>query len=266
MGSGLALQAREHGFEVMGLDPQGVHPELQAAGVEPMTALSDITSSLAPPRVVFLYVPAGPDVDTLLDNLVHVLAPGDVIVDGGSSYWSDSIRRHARLARQGLELVDAGTSGVLERACFMVGGTDAAVACVEPIFKTLAVAGGYVHAGPPGAGHFTKLVHDGIELGMLKALGEGIERMREYESDLDLAGILACWRHGSVIRGSLIEVMHDELVKHGHLDDVSSFFEDEVSSPVAVLGRRFKTRAAARARPLLRHRMAMKAPRPVRNR
>jgi 6-phosphogluconate dehydrogenase len=230
MGGGLALQARDRGFEVVGLDPSGVHPELQAAGVEPMTALSDLTSALAPPRVVFLYIPAGPGVDTLLDELVPVLSPGDVIVDGGNSYWGDSIRRHKRIAPHAIELVDACTSGGLEGArhgaCFMVGGTVEAVAQVEPIFKALAVEGGYVHAGPPGAGHFTKLVHNGIEFGMLQAIGEGIELLRKYESELDLAGVLSCWRHGSVIRGWLIDLMHEEILKYGGLDEVSSFVED----------------------------------------
>lgn len=230
MGGGLALQAREKGFEVIGLDPSGVRPELQAAGVEPITALSDITSSLAAPRVVFLYIPAGPDVDTLLDQLVTVLAPGDVIVDGGNSYWGDSIRRHDRLAAHKIELVDAGTSGGIEGArhgaCFMVGGTDEAIARIEPIFRSLAIGGGYVHAGPPGAGHFTKLVHNGIEFGMLQAIGEGVELLREYRNELDIAGVLACWCHGSVIRGWLIELMHQEFVLHGGLDEVSSFVED----------------------------------------
>lgn len=230
MGGGLALQAREKGFEVIGLDSSGVRPELQAAGIEPITALSDITSSLAAPRVVFVYIPAGPAVDTLLDQLVTVLAPGDVIVDGGNSYWGDSIRRHDRLAAHEIELVDAGTSGGIEGArhgaCFMVGATGEAIARVESIFQALAVGGGYVHAGPPGAGHFTKLVHNGIEFGMLQAIGEGIELLREYRNELDIAGVLSCWRHGSVIRGWLIDLMHEALVKHGGLDEVSSFVED----------------------------------------
>jgi len=166
----------------------------------------------------------------VIDELVPFLDPGDVIVDGGNSYWGDSIRRQRRIAPSGVELVDLGTSGGVDGArrgaCFMAGGEPAAVARVEPILRALAVEGGYVHAGPPGAGHFTKLVHNGIEFGMLQAIGEGVDLLERYRDPLDIAAVLSCWRHGSVIRGWLIDLMQQQYARAGGLDEIPSFVED----------------------------------------
>ena len=230
MGGGLALHAREVGFRVVGLDVRGLRAELLAASVEEVRTMDALRAALAPPRAVFLYVPAGPPVDALLDALAPVLDTGDVVVDGGNSYWGDSIRRHARLAARGIALVDLGTSGGVEGArrgaCFMVGGERAAVARVEPILSALAVEGGYVHAGPPGAGHFTKLVHNGIEFGMLQAIGEGVDLLERYHDRLDIAAVLSCWRNGSVIRSWLMDLMHTAYVAEGGLERVPPFVED----------------------------------------
>jgi 6-phosphogluconate dehydrogenase len=230
MGGGLALEARSKGMRVVGYDPAGLHPELHDAGVIGATTLIELAHALARPRAVLLYIPAGPDVDHVLDALTHVLSRGDVIVDGGNSYWGDSIRRAQRLAELGFELVDAGTSGGVEGArrgaCFMVGGTRAAVARVEPLLKDLATAGGYVHAGPPGAGHFTKLVHNGIEFGMLQAIGEGVDLLEHFRDQLDIPAVLACWRHGSVIRGWLMDLMDQQYATAGGMDRVPPFVED----------------------------------------
>ncbi|HEU4648382.1 MAG TPA: NADP-dependent phosphogluconate dehydrogenase [Gemmatimonadales bacterium] len=232
MGGGLALQAAEKGMRVIGFDPAGLRPELEAAGVTSVTLLTDFRMTLASPRAVFLYVPAGPLVDQLIDQLAVVLEPGDVIVDGGNSYWGDSIQRYARLKPTGIRFVDLGTSGGVEGArhgaCFMAGGTRPAVARIEPILKELAVPGGYVHAGPPGAGHFTKLVHNGIEFGMLQAIGEGVDLLEHYQGGgpLDVAGVLSCWRHGSVIRSWLIDLIHEQYVKEGGLGNVPPYVDD----------------------------------------
>jgi 6-phosphogluconate dehydrogenase len=230
MGGGLALQAREKGMRVVGFDPVGPRPELEAAGAISVKALGDLAAALEPPRAVFLYIPAGPAVDTLLHELEVVLQRGDVIVDGGNSYWGDSVKRHDRLAPHGLELVDLGTSGGVEGArhgaCFMAGGVDAAMARIAPLLVELAVPGGYVHAGPPGAGHFTKLVHNGIEFGMLQAIGEGMDLLERFGRKLDIPNVLSCWGHGSVIRSWLIELMHQQYVAHGGLADVPPYVED----------------------------------------
>jgi 6-phosphogluconate dehydrogenase len=230
MGGGLALQARERDMRVVGVDPAGLRPELSSAGVEGARDVAELAAQLAPPRAVFLYVPAGPAVDHLIDQLAPHLAAGDVIVDGGNSYWGDSIRRHQRLAASGVQLVDLGTSGGVDGArrgaCFMAGGEPAAIARVEPILRALAVEGGYVHAGPPGAGHFTKLVHNGIEFGMLQAIGEGMALLERYRDRLDIASVLSCWRHGSVIRSWLVDLMHEQYVRAGGMASIPSYVED----------------------------------------
>ncbi|HEY5926508.1 MAG TPA: decarboxylating 6-phosphogluconate dehydrogenase [Kofleriaceae bacterium] len=230
MGGGLALQARRKGMRVVGYDPHAMRDELVQAGVTGIAALADFATTLAAPRAVLVYVPAGPLVDRLLDELADVLSPGDVIVDGGNSYWGDSIQRAERLAARGLELVDAGTSGGTEGArhgaCFMIGGTPAGVARVEPLLQELAVPGGYVHAGPPGAGHFTKLVHNGIEFGMLQAIGEGVDLLERYRDRLDIAAVLACWRNGSVIRSWLVDLMHQQYASAGGMAQIPAFVED----------------------------------------
>jgi 6-phosphogluconate dehydrogenase len=172
-------------------------------------------------------------VDRVLDDLTACLEEGDVVVDGGNSYWGDSIRRHQRLNEKGLSFIDLGTSGGIEGAeggaCFMAGGDPDAVRRIEPILKALAVEGGYVHAGPPGSGHFVKLVHNGIEFGMLQAIGEGmalLECYRANRSRIDVAEVLRCWCHGSVIRSWLVELMARSYREEGGLKKVPPYVED----------------------------------------
>jgi 6-phosphogluconate dehydrogenase len=224
-----------------------------------------------------LYVPAGPPVDAVLTQLSDVLTPGDIIADGGNSYWGDSIRRHARLKEKGIHFVDAGTSGgpegALDGACFMVGGETEPVAAIEPLLRQLAVEGGYVHAGKPGSGHYVKLVHNGIEFGMLQAIGEGMDLLAHYREPLPVTDILRCWEHGSVIRSWLIELMEKMYGENGKLDAVPSYVEDtgevnwlvddalhmEVPIPVItqavvqLLASRDKNHDASRAIAMMRH-------------
>ncbi|MFB6372158.1 MAG: NAD(P)-binding domain-containing protein [Bradymonadaceae bacterium] len=176
IGGGLARQALDRGITVVGHDQNPPREDLRDAGLEFVDEPEGFRDRLSPPRRIFMYVPAGDIVDTVLDQLTDALEDGDVIVDGGNSYWGDSIRRQRRLsAEHDLHYVDMGTSGgspgAEEGACFMAGGTDEAFDLVEPILDALSVEGGYVHCGPPGAGHFVKLVHNGIEFGMLQAIG-----------------------------------------------------------------------------------------------
>ncbi len=230
MGGGLALQARERGIKVVGYDAQALRPELAATGVIDVPDLSGLRRELSQPRAIFLYIPAGPAVDELLDQLAPELEPGDVIVDGGDSYWGDSIARHARLATRGLELVDLGTSGGVEGArrgaCFVVGGRRQGVERIEAILLELATTGGYVHAGPPGAGHYAKLVHTGIEFGMLQAIAEGIDLLERAPTQLDVNALLSAWRHGSLIRGWLLELMQKAYASEGGLANVPPYVED----------------------------------------
>ncbi len=230
MGGGLALQAREKGIRIVGFDPAGLRPELEQAGVVGIRALRDFAKALEAPRAVFAYIPAGPAMDTLIAELGEVLDKGDIIVDGGNSYWGDTIKRAQKLALKGIELVDCGTSGGVDGArhgaCFMVGGSDTAVARIEPMLIDLAVKDGYVHAGPVGSGHFTKLVHNGIEFGMLQAIGEGLDLLERSILPLQIENVLKCWRNGSVIRSWLIDLMHQQYAKTDNINKIPPFVED----------------------------------------
>jgi 6-phosphogluconate dehydrogenase len=230
MGSNLSLQAIEKGMKVAGFDIKGVSNELIQAGVIKVGKLDEFRNVLPTPRIIFLYIPAGPIVDQTIDKLASCLEKGDIIADGGNSYWGDSIRRHQRLTSQGIHFIDLGTSGGVggarQGACFMAGGENKPVAKIEPILLKLCVPGGYVHAGPPGAGHFIKLVHNGIEFGMLQAIGEGVALLENYQDKLDIAEVLRCWRHGSVIRSWLVDLMEEAYRSNKGMEKIPSYIED----------------------------------------
>ncbi len=205
MGGNLALQALGKGLRVVGSSLGGAPDEVVEAGLVDIDSLAGFKERLSPPRPVFVYIPAGPAVDRVLDDLGAELEEGDVLVDGGNSYWGDSIRRHRRLKEKEIHEVDLGTSGGVQGArhgaCFMASGEEEAIARVEPILRGLAVEGGYVYAGPPGAGHFVRLVHSGIEFGMLQAIGEGVDLLKLYRDRLKIAEVLRTWNHGSIVPG-----------------------------------------------------------------
>jgi 6-phosphogluconate dehydrogenase len=230
MGASLARQALEKGLRVAGFTLGGVPAELRDMGLRAADEAADLRRLLKKPRVVLLYVPAGKAVDDVVDELLPGLQRGDVIADGGNSYWGDSIRRARTLRRLGIDFLDVGTSGGVggarHGACFMVGGREQAVARVEPILTRLAVEGGYVHAGASGAGHFTKLVHNGIEFGMLQAIGEGLDLLEAYPERLPVADVLRCWRHGSVIRSWLVDLMERAYREQRGVSAVPPLVED----------------------------------------
>ena len=219
MGGNLARLAVRHGMRVVGY-ARGRGPRI-GAGFRRAKDLAELCRGLPRPRRILLYVPAGPVVDGLLEGLAALLDRGDVVADGGNSYWGDSMRREAALARRGISFIDVGTSGGIagatSGACFMVGGRADGVRRFAPILKRLAVPGGYVHVGGPGAGHFVKLVHNGIEFGMLQAIGEGVALLARHPSGLAIGEVLACWRHGSVIRSWLIDLMEEQFRRQGGL-------------------------------------------------
>jgi 6-phosphogluconate dehydrogenase len=277
IGGNLARQALDKGFRVVGYTLGGPPEDMVRAGLVPVDRLNGLRAELAAPRRIFLYVPAGPAVDEVLADLAAVVEAGDVVVDGGNSYWGDSMRRHRRLAARGVHFVDVGTSGGIpgarHGACMMAGGEAAAVALIEPIVRRLVVEGGFVHAGPPGAGHFTKLVHNGIEFGMLQAIGEGIDLLEGYRDKLPVADVLRCWRHGSVIRSWLIDLIEEGYREKSGLDAIPPVVEDtgevnwlvddalhmEIPTPViaqsviALLASRDDRRRWARAIAVMRH-------------
>ena len=230
MGGNLARQALEKGTRVVGFTRHGAPPDMIEAGLVEVRSYEDLKAQLTPPRIVFLYIPSGPAVDKILDELAQEVDEGDILVDGGNSYWGDSIRRHRRLKEKGINFVDLGTSGGVEGArhgaCFMAGGEQEAIDRVEPILLELATDGGYVRAGPPGAGHFTKLVHNGIEFGMLQAIAEGVGLLERYHDRLERAEVLSCWRHGSVIRSWLIDLMEEAYRAEGGTEKIPAYVED----------------------------------------
>lgn len=230
MGANLALQALEKGVQIVGFDLKEVPEELISAGLVRIHSLDGFREKLTPSRAIFIYIPAGPAVDRAIDDILPHLDKGDILIDGGNSYWGDSIRRYRSLSEKGINFVDLGTSGGVEGArhgaCFMAGGDKNAIARIEPLLLELATPSGYVHAGPPGAGHFTKLVHNGIEFGMLQAIGEGIDLLENYRDKLNVADVLRCWRHGSVIRSWLVDLMESAYRSEGGLEAIPPYVED----------------------------------------
>jgi 6-phosphogluconate dehydrogenase len=188
-------------------------------GAEPSHSLAGILAALPRPRVIWVMVPAGDPTEKTLFALAEQAEPGDILIDGGNSNWRDTKRRAEAVRAHGLELLDAGTSGGvwgLEVGyCLMVGGAEPAVRHCEPIFRSLAPKDGYMHVGPSGAGHFTKMVHNGIEYGLLQAYAEGFEILHASEFPIDLAGVAALWNHGSVVRSWLLELLERAYAQEG---------------------------------------------------
>jgi 6-phosphogluconate dehydrogenase len=195
------------------------------------SSLEDLVGQLEPPRAVWLMIPAGDPTEEAVRELVGLLGEADVIVDGGNSNFRDSKRRAGLAAEKGIGYIDAGVSGgiwgLANGYCLMVGGEDDPVAFLEPAFKTLAPEDGYAHVGPSGAGHFVKMVHNGIEYGLMQAYAEGFDVMNSSEFDLDLHEIAGIWRYGSVVRSWLLELLHSALEAEGNdLKHIAGYVED----------------------------------------
>ena len=265
MGGNMTVRLLRGGHDVVVFNrsPEPVERAVQAGAVS-SSSLTDLVEKLDAPRVVWLMVPAGEVTETAVRELKGLLAPGDVVVDGGNSFYRDSMRRAGELEAAGIRFVDCGTSGGIwgldNGYCLMVGGDSEAVKLVEPALLTLAPEGGYAHVGRSGAGHFTKMVHNGIEYGMLQAYGEGFEILERSEFDLDLQQVASIWRYGSVVRSWLLELLRDALEKdpgleriEGYVDDsgegrwtVQAAIDEDVSAPVIALSlfSRFASRQA----------------------
>jgi 6-phosphogluconate dehydrogenase len=200
-------------------------------GSKAATDAEDIVRKLDAPRVVWIMVPAGKPVDDTIASLLPGLSRGDVIIDGGNSNFHDSMRRGAELRQKGIEFVDSGTSGGiwgLENGyCLMIGASDEAFKLCEPIFKTLAPPDGYAHMGPTGSGHYVKMIHNGVEYGMLQAYAEGYEILHSSKDfKLDLHKIAAVWNHGSVVRSWINELAEIAFKKDSDLADLKGFVAD----------------------------------------
>lgn len=258
MGGNIALRLMAGGHVCMAYD----HDPLQAgkfaaAGVETVQDLPELVAALARPRAVWIMLPAGDATETAIHTLSLLLSPGDIIIDGGNTFWEDDVRRAAQLAERGIDYVDAGTSGGiwgLERGySLMIGGSPECVAYLDPLFKSLAPGidsavrtqarqggdqrpeNGYVHAGPHGAGHFAKMVHNAIEYGMMQAFAEGFDILRNAtglveqggaQFQFNLADIAETWRRGSVVSSWLLDLIADALAKDGTLRHLEGQVDD----------------------------------------
>ncbi len=222
MGAGMAERLRQAGHEVVGYDR---NPD-----VSDVESLQALVHALDPPRVVWVMVPAGDPTEATLRDLAGLVATGDILVDGGNSYYKDSVRRGKELGERGVHFLDAGTSGGIWGLevgfCLMVGGAREPFATVEPVFRALAPEDGYAHVGPSGAGHFSKMVHNGIEYGMLQAYAEGFDLLHASDFGLDLGQLAALWNHGSVVRSWLLELAERALIKDPKLETLGAYVED----------------------------------------
>ena len=226
-------------------------------------SISEVVDKLSHPRVTWIMLAAGSTVDKYINKLKEILSPGDIVIDGGNTYYKDDIRRGDQLAKSGIKFMDAGVSGGIwglkKGYCLMIGGDKDTYQYLEPIFKTLAPEKGYLFCGGIGAGHFVKMVHNGIEYGMMQAYGEGFDILEAspYGKSLDYAAVSHLWNQGSVVRSWLLELMESAFAKEPNLSDIRGYVEDSgegrwtiqqaietgVSAPVIALSlmRRFRS-------------------------
>jgi 6-phosphogluconate dehydrogenase len=231
MGGNMTLRLIRKGHDVVAFDPSDeARSRAGQAGAKAADSLEDLVSGLDAPRAVWIMVPAGPITDQTLDHMAGLMSEGDVIIDGGNSNWKESITHAEQLKTKGIALLDCGTSGGvwgLENGyCLMVGGQREMFDRVEAVFRALAPPGGYAYVGRSGAGHFVKMVHNGIEYGLLAAYGEGFEILRYSDFDLQLPSIAAIWRYGSVVRSWLLELLVEAYQKDPDLSTVRGWVED----------------------------------------
>ena len=223
------VRNEEHRAVAGNRSPAPVDEAVQS-GAEGAYSMGEMVEKLTPPRVIWVMVPAGDATEQALLEFAGLMDEGDTLIDGGNSYFRDSIRRAKMLQEKGLRFLDAGTSGGvwgLELGyCLMIGGDRDAYEHVEPAFKTLAPENGYAYLGEAGAGHFTKMVHNGIEYGMLQAYAEGFEILQKSQYAFDLKAISSLWNQGSVVRSWLLQLAHNAFEKDANLDRVRGYVED----------------------------------------
>lgn len=225
MGLNLVQNLIHHQHQVVAYD---LNTELvaQAAecGAEAAASTELLIAKLDKPRIVWMMVPAGKIVDSVIESLTPLLESGDILIDGGNSHYKDSIARAARLAEQGIHYFDAGTSGGMEGAhnggCFMIGGNRDVFSGIEPLFKDMAVENGYLYAGESGSGHFLKMVHNGIEYGMMQSIAEGFEVLEKSAFDFNYEDVARVWSNGSVIRSWLMELTQNAFSKDPKLEGI----------------------------------------------
>jgi 6-phosphogluconate dehydrogenase len=265
MGMNMVRRLLQGGHEVVAYNrtPQKTR-EIAGEGAAAAYSLPEVVDKLNAPRVVWMMLPAGPAIDEHLVQLKELLSPGDMVIDGGNTYYKDDIRRADSLLEKGIGFMDVGVSGGIWGLkvgyCLMIGGPGASYHALEPVLKSLAPKEGYLYCGPTGSGHFVKMVHNGIEYGMMQAYAEGFQILERspYAKTLNYAEVAHLWNQGSVIRSWLLELAEAAFEKDGKLDDIRGYVEDSgegrwtvnqaietgVSAPVITLSlmNRFRSR------------------------
>ena len=234
MGGNMAQRVLTGGHHIVAFDPQPLAVKAaEGNGADGASCLDELVSKLTVPRAVWVMVPDGAPTESTIKSLAELLSDGDMILDGGNSNFNDSIRRSKELAESGIEFMDVGTSGgvwgLTEGYSMMVGGSDEAFARIEPLIQTLAPSptSGYGHVGPAGAGHYVKMVHNGIEYGLMQAYAEGFELMNAREDmALDMAQIAEIWREGSVVRSWLLDLTAAAFQEDGDLSGLAAYVDD----------------------------------------
>ncbi len=224
MGLNLGQNLIDNKHEVVAFDVnRSSVEEMKNHGAQGTSDLKELVESLEKPRIVWIMVPHAV-VDSVIDEMTPLLSAGDIVIEAGNSHYKESIRRYNQLKEVGIHFMDAGTSGGMEGArngaCYMIGGDPEAWRIVEPIFKDTAVENGYIYAGKAGSGHFLKMVHNGIEYGMMAAIGEGFEVLEKSEFDFDYEKVARVWNNGSVIRSWLMELTERAFSKDANLDEI----------------------------------------------
>lgn len=225
MGFNLGINMHRHKHEVLAFDlnKQTVEAAKQK-GISTSASIEQLIHALKGRKVIWLMIPAGDAVDLTIQELIPLLRAGDIIIDGGNSNYKDSVRRAQELGAKGIDLLDCGTSGGMDGAlngiCAMIGGKKEAFDYCERIFKDLSVPNGYLYCGPSGAGHFVKMIHNGIEYGMMQSIAEGFEILHKSEFNLDLQSVAGVWNHGSVVRSWLMELTENALTKDPKLESI----------------------------------------------
>ena len=225
MGYNLALNMKNKGHEVVAYDiNQKTLDLISAQGISTVTTLEDLVESITTKRVIWLMIPAGELVDNTLAMLTPLLSVGDIIIDGGNSNYKDSVKRARELEALQINYLDCGTSGGMEGAlhgvCAMIGGNRFAFNHCEQLLKDISIENGYLYCGPSGSGHFVKMIHNGIEYGMMQSIAEGFEVMHKSEFNLDLEKVAKVWNHGSVVRSWLMELTENALRKDPGLESI----------------------------------------------
>lgn len=231
MGLNMVTRLHQGGHRIVAYDrDRSATMQAEKAGAVPVDSLGALVAGLNAPRAVWIMVPAGGPTESTIAALADLLSPNDIIIDGGNANFHDDIRRAGELAARGLRYVDAGTSGGVWGLqigyCLMIGGDEATCQHLDPVFKTLAPENGYARMGGPGSGHYVKMIHNGIEYGLMQAYAEGFDLMHKSGLKLDLAAIADLWTHGSVVRSWLLELAAAALKADPELSGLKAFVED----------------------------------------